>query len=109
MYLAAATGLASSQKPGGIVGRVSGAKSWKICVVFLPLLLATFIAYSRLIDFHHHYSDVVGGSCLGTGIAIVVGIARIGDYVTFSNTVLQHTPGLPRTTETVSAAGLPPL
>ncbi|KAJ8952904.1 hypothetical protein NQ318_006521 [Aromia moschata] len=38
----------------------------------LPVLLATLVAVSRTCDYHHHYSDVVGGAMLGSTVAIIV-------------------------------------
>lgn len=37
---------------------------------FLPIILALFIAGSRVHDNFHHPADVVGGAVLGTGIAV---------------------------------------
>lgn len=39
-------------------------------ISFLPMILAFFIAGSRIHDNHHHPADVVGGSVIGTGISI---------------------------------------
>jgi membrane-associated phospholipid phosphatase len=45
---------------------------WWILLRFLPLAIATFIACTRITDYMHHVSDVVGGCVLGVGVAIVV-------------------------------------
>lgn len=50
--------------------------TWRIVVTFIPALLAGLVAASRTIDYHHHFSDVIGGSVLGTFIASVVVFAR---------------------------------
>jgi len=34
-----------------------------------PLAVAFFIAMSRVIDYHHNYSDILGGSLIGLGVA----------------------------------------
>lgn len=47
------------------------AKSAKMLITLLPLATAGFVAVSRTIDFHHHFSDIVAGTALG---AIVAGI-----------------------------------
>lgn len=53
-------------------------KTFKLLLTFVPWLVAGCISASRLIDYHHHYADVVGGACLGTGVANVVWAARGG-------------------------------
>lgn len=53
-------------------------KMARLVVLMLPLLVASLIAASRLIDFHHHYSDVIAGSCLGAVTAYAVFITRAG-------------------------------
>jgi diacylglycerol diphosphate phosphatase / phosphatidate phosphatase len=40
--------------------------SLKILAVILPLLVAMFVGISRINDYRHHWSDVVGGALLGT-------------------------------------------
>lgn len=47
-----------------------GTPGYIAVVCFLPLLLATFIAISRVRDYRHRYSDVVCGGVLGATIAI---------------------------------------
>ena len=37
----------------------------KLCIVFLPLLLAAMIAVSRVSDYWHHWQDVFAGGFLG--------------------------------------------
>ncbi|KAJ9082040.1 hypothetical protein DSO57_1008468 [Entomophthora muscae] len=46
-------------------------KAYKIPAVLLPLLLAIFIAATRLSDFRHHWEDVVVGSGIGCLTAII--------------------------------------
>lgn len=50
----------------------------RLFIVMTPLFIASLIAASRLVDFHHHYSDVIAGSCLGALIAYLVFITRAG-------------------------------
>ncbi len=38
----------------------------KLCVVFLPLLLATLDGISRVDDYWHHWQDVFAGGLLGS-------------------------------------------
>jgi len=40
---------------------------YSVCAL-LPVFIALLIGVSRIIDFHHHPHDVVGGAALGTGI-----------------------------------------
>jgi len=34
-----------------------------------PLTIAFFVAISRTIDYHHNFSDIIGGAMIGTGFA----------------------------------------
>ncbi|KAJ8981553.1 hypothetical protein NQ317_009812 [Molorchus minor] len=38
----------------------------------MPILFATLVGVSRTCDYHHHYSDVVGGAILGTAVGTLV-------------------------------------
>ncbi|ORX68447.1 acid phosphatase/Vanadium-dependent haloperoxidase [Anaeromyces robustus] len=38
---------------------------WKLIMVIIPNLLALFIGFTRLIDYRHHWQDVVVGGILG--------------------------------------------
>lgn len=44
---------------------------WKAILVMFPILVATLIAVSRIIDYRHHPFDVISGGLLGTVCAIV--------------------------------------
>jgi membrane-associated phospholipid phosphatase len=37
----------------------------KLCMVFLPLLVASLVAVSRVDDYWHHWQDVFAGSIIG--------------------------------------------
>ncbi|KAL6960955.1 Phosphoric monoester hydrolase [Sarracenia purpurea var. burkii] len=41
----------------------------KLCIVFLPLLVATLVAISRVDDYRHHWEDVFAGGLLGITVA----------------------------------------
>ncbi|KAG6537700.1 hypothetical protein ZIOFF_002795 [Zingiber officinale] len=41
----------------------------KLCIVFLPLLLASLVAISRVDDYWHHWQDVFAGGFLGLVVA----------------------------------------
>lgn len=41
----------------------------KLCIVLLPLLLATMVAVSRVSDYWHHWQDVFAGGVLGLVVA----------------------------------------
>lgn len=45
---------------------------FKALFASLPLVLATYIALSRLQDYRHHLSDIILGSTLGLAIAIAI-------------------------------------
>ncbi|KAM3693416.1 hypothetical protein ACB098_08G162600 [Castanea mollissima] len=41
----------------------------KLCIVFLPLLVAALVGVSRVDDYWHHWQDVFAGGLIGTTIA----------------------------------------
>ncbi|XP_076917401.1 lipid phosphate phosphatase 2-like isoform X1 [Bidens hawaiensis] len=41
----------------------------KLCIVFLPLLMASLVAVSRVDDYWHHWQDVFAGGLLGLIVA----------------------------------------
>ncbi|KAG5882436.1 hypothetical protein JTB14_025242 [Gonioctena quinquepunctata] len=43
-----------------------------IFLMFMPILSAMLIAVSRVTDYHHHFSDIIGGAILGSTIAYIV-------------------------------------
>lgn len=57
-------------------GRVTRNMTVFLIIAMVPIALATYVAVSRLIDYHHHYADVIGGSLLGAGIASFVYAVR---------------------------------
>ncbi|XP_023746271.1 putative lipid phosphate phosphatase 3, chloroplastic isoform X2 [Lactuca sativa] len=42
----------------------------KLCIVFLPILMASLVAVSRVDDYWHHWQDVFAGGILGFTVAI---------------------------------------
>eukprot|EP01112_Ceratiomyxa_fruticulosa_P008224 TRINITY_DN2123_c0_g2_i3.p1 TRINITY_DN2123_c0_g2~~TRINITY_DN2123_c0_g2_i3.p1 ORF type:complete len:264 (-),score=24.53 TRINITY_DN2123_c0_g2_i3:68-859(-) len=44
---------------------------WKVIAVLLPILAATLISFSRLIDFSHGWSDIIGGGIIGVFTAFM--------------------------------------
>ncbi|KAL1918981.1 uncharacterized protein VTP21DRAFT_2362 [Calcarisporiella thermophila] len=44
---------------------------WKLIVVSLPLLAASLISLSRLLDFSHHWYDILTGAIIGSFFAIL--------------------------------------
>ncbi|KAA8529104.1 hypothetical protein F0562_034097 [Nyssa sinensis] len=42
----------------------------KLCIVFLPLLIASLVGVSRVDDYWHHWQDVFAGGLLGLVVAI---------------------------------------
>ena len=56
----------------GKIGSVKGAGDlWKIPIILAPIAGAAFIAGSRVVDNRHHWEDVLVGSALGAGVAIL--------------------------------------
>lgn len=51
---------------------LSGAFIPLVFVITAPVFVAALIGASRLVDFHHHYADVIAGACLGTFNALSV-------------------------------------
>lgn len=43
----------------------------KLCLVLLPLLLASLVAISRVDDYWHHWQDVVAGGLIGLVVAAI--------------------------------------
>jgi len=43
---------------------------WKVFLTVLPTVYSTTIALTRVRDYHHHFSDILGGSVLGSLLAI---------------------------------------
>jgi len=60
LYLAGKLGLFRRQ--GGAV--------WKAVIAMLPLSLSVFVAVSRTRDYHHHFSDILGGAVIGVALAL---------------------------------------
>ncbi|KAL6451068.1 DPP1 Diacylglycerol pyrophosphate phosphatase 1 [Candida maltosa Xu316] len=44
---------------------------YKYLLVFLPLLLATYVALSRTQDYRHHFFDIIFGTFIGVTFAVV--------------------------------------
>lgn len=42
----------------------------KLCIIFLPLLIASLIGISRVDDYRHHWEDVFAGGILGVGLIL---------------------------------------
>jgi membrane-associated phospholipid phosphatase len=47
------------------------ASVWKLFVVFTPILAATLLSLCRLVDYTHHWYDIVAGGVIGTTFAII--------------------------------------
>lgn len=45
---------------------------WWILLKFIPIAIATFVSATRIIDYMHHVSDVVGGALIGIGISVMI-------------------------------------
>jgi len=47
--------------------------AWIYCVCLIPMLLAGWIAVTRVMDYWHNTDDILGGSAIGLGCALLVG------------------------------------
>lgn len=71
----------SSYNSIGTVWSFSGSKMIPMLIVIAPLSVSTLVAASRLVDFHHHYSDVVAGSMLGSFFAIITFLSHFYPHI----------------------------
>lgn len=46
--------------------------AWKLTLSFAPIVLAAFVAISRVLDFRHHVIDVLVGAILGLSVTVIV-------------------------------------
>jgi len=62
---------------------------WKIVIVTLPILAATLISLSRLIDYSHHWYDIAFGALIGIAFAFV---GYASQYHSIFNPLNNHLP-----------------
>jgi len=43
---------------------------WKLVAVFIPILLGTLLSLCRLVDYTHHWYDILAGAIIGTMFAL---------------------------------------
>jgi diacylglycerol diphosphate phosphatase/phosphatidate phosphatase len=55
IYLSAKLGVFSSK----------GGQLWKFILAWSPMAVAFFVAISRTMDYHHHFSDILAGAIIG--------------------------------------------
>jgi len=58
-------------------------------IVVTPIALAMFIAISRVVDYHHDFSDIIAGSLIGAGIGLMA-------YFMWYPSLFSKRPDLPR-------------
>jgi membrane-associated phospholipid phosphatase len=58
---------------------------WKVLLCLLPLVVAFGIAASRVVDYWHHFSDIVAGSLIGCAFA----------YLSFRHNFVYYAPRPP--------------
>jgi diacylglycerol diphosphate phosphatase/phosphatidate phosphatase len=46
----------------------NGSVLFKAITSLSPMVLSGFVAVSRVVDYHHHFSDIIAGSLLGAGM-----------------------------------------
>ncbi|CAL1203151.1 unnamed protein product [Candida parapsilosis] len=73
---------------------------YKYILSFMPLLLATYIALSRVQDYRHHFIDIILGSILGCTIAVMV-------YFHYWNNLQSDTCDTPKSFKTPTDTILP--
>ncbi|KYQ96797.1 phosphoesterase [Tieghemostelium lacteum] len=52
--------------------RKDGGAVWKVLVVLAPYAISSTIAISRTIDYHHDFSDILGGSFIGLAMGVFI-------------------------------------
>jgi len=67
----------------------NGSLVLKALMICAPCSLSVFVAISRVIDYHHDFSDILAGSILGAGIAVVC-------YFLWYPSLFSRKPYLPR-------------
>ncbi|GAM21401.1 hypothetical protein SAMD00019534_045760, partial [Acytostelium subglobosum LB1] len=45
--------------------RKSGSPSWKLFIALSPFVVSSLVAVSRTMDYHHDFSDILGGTLIG--------------------------------------------
>jgi len=63
LYLAGKLRLFSKHRGSGMA---------RFVLITPPIILASFIAMSRTRDYHHHFSDILAGACLGCFVAFFI-------------------------------------
>ena len=58
---------------------------WWILLKFIPIAMATFVSATRIIDYMHHVSDVVGGALIGIGVSIMIFCSQSSRIFIFSD------------------------
>jgi len=53
------------------IWRRNGGAFWKLLIILIPIWSACLVAGSRTRDYHHHFADIVAGSAIGFGMAVV--------------------------------------
>eukprot|EP00761_Pharyngomonas_kirbyi_P003029 gb/GECH01003033.1/.p1 GENE.gb/GECH01003033.1/~~gb/GECH01003033.1/.p1 ORF type:complete len:296 (+),score=37.66 gb/GECH01003033.1/:1-888(+) len=48
-----------------------GGEFWKAVIVGIPEMIAGFVAVSRTMDYHHHFSDIIAGTLIGISCSVV--------------------------------------
>lgn len=100
-YIASAVSL---RKSGARATGEPAPTGWKVLVVLFCPFLASLVAVSRIIDYHHNYVDIVAGSIIGAAISAVVVHNRLQDVTLDKNSAegsiesrssYEGLPGLP--------------
>ncbi|OUM57600.1 hypothetical protein PIROE2DRAFT_17361 [Piromyces sp. E2] len=47
-------------------------RAWKCFIVTIPLFFASYVPFSRLMNYRHHWQDVLAGSLIGIFFGVVV-------------------------------------
>ena len=59
-----------------------------------PYGLAIFVAVSRTMDYHHHFSDIIAGALLGSGIGVYI-------YYMYFPSLWKETSEIPKTHKSI--------
>ncbi|ELP89471.1 phosphatidic acid phosphatase type 2 domain containing protein, putative [Entamoeba invadens IP1] len=54
--------------------------SWKLLLFIMPWIIASVVAISRTRDYHHNFSDILGGTAFGIFFGVVVYLAKFKNF-----------------------------
>lgn len=70
-----------------------GTPIWKLCLSFIPLVIAMYIALSRTQDYRHHFGDILLGAFIGSSIATAMYLKYFPLIFDFKNSHKPYSDG----------------